>query len=563
MAKSLTLIIKAVLTLFLSLPRADAEISVFKNYRGPCYIFVDSLISINLVDELKIIEPTGQTCDYHGITRIVLNSEGGNLEAGFALGQYLRAIDAEAYVGVVKGEGPQRLDDKGPTADDWSWVEPGVCKSACAFAILGASKVEILPESRLGFHQWFLPPEQSNRLAEKGITLDKAVSDGQNVTSTIVKYLNEIGANARFLELALSNKDFVYLDQQQYELLKTPGGQSFSNFQIKAINNSIFVTSERINDAPRQIDEINFTCTSSGIDFFVSVNGDKFDIENSRLYAKLDNEDGKELSRENLSRFIFSLRPDRRLFFEVVFNASGGPRAELSLSQNDFDQIQFLIANCLSSNSSRGSLTEADIGKLRLAFESSWSQNRAYIQESLRSLGLYSSSIDGKWGKGTEGAFRKIFESLDQHYPDKNWSRDLGFDDGKITPQELATFLNSVVGCDGDKLLRNTDLCQQPTVQSYCKKGRVNAGIRDLKFYNHEKGNSYLAVRSQCNSKGQLKGELYRGDEVAIIQFKGSWIEIQCVSGRCASNPLWGPIKPSGCVFGKYVDLVEGASVPC
>lgn len=112
---------------------------------------------------------------------------------------------------------------------------------------------------------------------------------------------------------------------------------------------------------------------------------------------------------------------------------------------------------------------------------------------------------------------------------------------------------------------KNSSETTSKTSQTFCKKGRVNKGIRDLEFYDHDKGNAYLAVRTQCNSKGQLVGELYRGDEVAIIQTKGSWMEVQCISGRCASNPLWGPLKPSGCVFGKYVDVDVGARdrVPC
>lgn len=61
--------------------------------------------------------------------------------------------------------------------------------------------------------------------------------------------------------------------------------------------------------------------------------------------------------------------------------------------------------SCTNSKSSNSSRPASDIGKRAFASESTC--KRKYIQTYLKSAGLYNSSIDGKWGNGTNSALQK------------------------------------------------------------------------------------------------------------------------------------------------------------
>ena len=92
-------------------------------------------------------------------------------------------------------------------------------------------------------------------------------------------------------------------------------------------------------------------------------------------------------------------------------------------------------------------------------FKSNSANDRRYLQKSLQTLGFYASTIDGKWGKGTEGAFIQLFEYLNRFYPKRGYIADYGFDDGLITKQEFVAFWNDMFSCDTGKLLSITDAC--------------------------------------------------------------------------------------------------------
>ncbi len=80
-------------------------------------------------------------------------------------------------------------------------------------------------------------------------------------------------------------------------------------------------------------------------------------------------------------------------------------------------------------------------------------------------------------------------------------------------------------------------------------------GVRPVSQYNHRAGNGFLAVRTGPGSKYQQVGELYAGDEISVWSRRGNWYEVQCMSGRCDSDPLWGPVSPHGWVSGSYIDI--------
>lgn len=129
-----------------------------------------------------------------------------------------------------------------------------------------------------------------------------------------------------------------------------------------------------------------------------------------------------------------------------------------------FDKVVEAIGNSLPDNlgnSQQGSdrVKGVAVSEIEKIFNSETIGNRRYLQESLKNLGLYQSSIDGSWGKGTEAAFRKLFDYLDKYYPNRKYVSDFGFDDGRITRDEFVDFWNGMYSCDPGKLLSKTSAC--------------------------------------------------------------------------------------------------------
>lgn len=99
------------------------------------------------------------------------------------------------------------------------------------------------------------------------------------------------------------------------------------------------------------------------------------------------------------------------------------------------------------------------VSEIKTIFYSERMRWRRYIQESLRTLGVYKGTIDGKWGKGTEAGFQQLFNYLDRYYPYRQYVSDYGFDDGEITRDEFMIFWNSMYGCNDEQLLSITSAC--------------------------------------------------------------------------------------------------------
>ena len=100
-----------------------------------------------------------------------------------------------------------------------------------------------------------------------------------------------------------------------------------------------------------------------------------------------------------------------------------------------------------------------DMSLVEALFRSESSQNRRILQDNLRTLGFYRSSIDGQWGRGTAGAFQALFDYLNQYYPDRTYITDYGFDDGQITRGEFVQFWNAMYSCEPGSLLSITSAC--------------------------------------------------------------------------------------------------------
>ena len=128
--------------------------------------------------------------DWEHIYFIVFNSPGGNLFAGFELGKILR--EQNANVSIAASRPMVEL----PNYDE---QHPGICVSACAYAVLGGG-LRSISEGELGFHQFSDPKAlESPEMAQ--FTATDRVKD-QLITGRIVQYLREMGIDLRLYELA-------------------------------------------------------------------------------------------------------------------------------------------------------------------------------------------------------------------------------------------------------------------------------------------------------------------------------------------------------------------------
>jgi hypothetical protein len=114
-----------------------------------------------------------------------LNSLGGNLTAGVALGEKIRALGLSTEVGSTQEEAEKIT---------------GICASACAYAFLGGKARFLEENARLGFHRFYSPLAVDNAKAKlfSGDDLDNT----QKLLAGLLLYTISMGVDPRIIVLA-------------------------------------------------------------------------------------------------------------------------------------------------------------------------------------------------------------------------------------------------------------------------------------------------------------------------------------------------------------------------
>nr|MEC9419782.1 hypothetical protein [Pseudomonadota bacterium] len=166
--------------------------------------------------------------------KVLLHSPGGSLIAGLELGELIRARGMETEIGIWKSEG---------TFGDT--VDGGYCMSACSYAFLGGEVRRIPDGNRLGFHQFYLSGERAGQVPSSQV--DQALMSAQELSSRIVRYLLEMGIDARIFVLGTGAKpdDMFVPDAAQLEefALVTPEG--FGAFFLEPYKQGLVAASKR------------------------------------------------------------------------------------------------------------------------------------------------------------------------------------------------------------------------------------------------------------------------------------------------------------------------------
>jgi hypothetical protein len=138
------------------------------------------------------------------VMTLVMNSPGGSLMGGLALGELIRSRGFNTHVERAVN-GP---DGKVAFAD-------GICASACAYAFLGGSRRSVGLRGKYGLHQISSSSGQS-------VALRDAVGSTQDVIASISKYVEKMGASQEVVTLATQTRseDILWVDGSRLSYLR-------------------------------------------------------------------------------------------------------------------------------------------------------------------------------------------------------------------------------------------------------------------------------------------------------------------------------------------------------
>ncbi|MEM1148991.1 MAG: hypothetical protein AAGI03_00330 [Pseudomonadota bacterium] len=208
------------------------------NAAEACYYVIDGLITQDLVS--KAIEALeGGVSDTF---KVLLNSDGGDLSAGIALGRAIRASGMETRVGIYR---------------PMDHPLPGSCLSACAYAFLGGTQRILAPESQLGFHRFALD-QGSAFQGDAGLVV------GQLLSANVVSYIVEMGVDARlFTRAAETSFESMYFPDYEARVtfdVETPLG--FDHFFLEPYGDGVVAAAKRLGPTHPydRVDQVTVYC---------------------------------------------------------------------------------------------------------------------------------------------------------------------------------------------------------------------------------------------------------------------------------------------------------------
>ena len=125
-----------------------------------------------------------------------INSPGGNVRAGIALGQKLRAkgfatqVGADSPIPGAMSFGEGRASEK----------RPGHCLSACAYAFLGGIERSFNGPTQFGVHRFFSRRTLKGPDAQQFTAAD--IDNTQRLSADLLRYMIQMGVDPRLLALA-------------------------------------------------------------------------------------------------------------------------------------------------------------------------------------------------------------------------------------------------------------------------------------------------------------------------------------------------------------------------
>ncbi|WP_170679162.1 hypothetical protein [Ruegeria sp. HKCCA5763] len=162
---------------------------------------------------------------------IDLNSRGGSLFGGMALGKMIREQGLIARVVSYR----QRTE-----GDDY-WrpkEEPGICMSACALAFLGGESRELRDDSILGFHQFSSAANAAGQVAD---VYETEVMT-QTLSGIVHSYISSMGISPDlFSRMSMTIPEEMYIPTfEELTSFNILPADAFSNFTLEPYGEGVF-----------------------------------------------------------------------------------------------------------------------------------------------------------------------------------------------------------------------------------------------------------------------------------------------------------------------------------
>lgn len=322
------------------------------NSGDSCYIVLSGRIAQDTPSRLqKKIDET------HSF-QILLNSSGGNLEAGLAVGRLIRekglhtAIGRAVFTEIENGQGTSYLAYIGE--------DTGLCASACAYAFLGGVNRTIKTGDQLGFHRFELA-DGGNVPGSGGLVA------GQIVSSVLVEYLIEMGIDPTvFAKASDAGADELFFPTESEFgefIISTPSG--YSDFVLKPHRGGVIAISDRL-DATRgksQAFRLTAFCKDTDLGFQVTTANPHLDglEDDSVKTVRIDGVDlsikaFSIISRIDESDLVFIIDPSFKdqilegndLFLRFFYGeVSGHHEVEITLNNENKEHLASSFNHCI------------------------------------------------------------------------------------------------------------------------------------------------------------------------------------------------------------------------
>jgi hypothetical protein len=259
--------------------RAVAPDEATQFVRGEYWtIFLDGPIDAGAADRLsEIIAAEGIDA-----ASVYLNSRGGSLAAGVAIGRVIRASGFSTNVG------------RGTT--DPLETAPGVCFSACAFAYAGGGWRYLDDDAQIGVHRFHGEAPRGDELA-----------DAQFVSGAITRYLSEMGVSTDlFALMAGTPSDEIYVidADDARELRLVNDGRDVPEWSIEASDAGFYLRG--VQDTAWGPGKVVIGCLGTGwmlMGFYSVTNADEITAGAVRASVRVDDDflplEGKSFYAKN------------------------------------------------------------------------------------------------------------------------------------------------------------------------------------------------------------------------------------------------------------------------
>lgn len=193
--------------------------------------------------------------------RVLLNSRGGNLQAGLELGQIFRDRGYQTEVGRL-----QPCEDCGLSGVEVS--RNAICASSCAFAFMGGERRLLQGDRQLGLHQFSARQSPAAALLDPEGGLTEGYNVSQLTTAILVNYLVEMGIDARIFRLVAgtSPKDLHWVSQDEAKAFDVVTPVGFGPWRLEPWNDGVIAVSERLTEtrAYDHVFQATAFCRASG-----------------------------------------------------------------------------------------------------------------------------------------------------------------------------------------------------------------------------------------------------------------------------------------------------------